>query len=73
MNATVVPGPISYATIPLQKPPAGVIPNFIHPESRSWQVYLTAAICLTLAVSFVSLRVYSKFVVTNLRTADDCG
>lgn len=67
-----IPTSFDPSKVPLQSPPAGVIPNFAHPESRCWQAYLTAALCLTLAISFVVLRVYSKFVVTRLRTADDC-
>ncbi|KAL8763457.1 MAG: hypothetical protein Q9184_000765 [Pyrenodesmia sp. 2 TL-2023] len=59
------------ATIPLALPPPGVIPDFVNPYSRSWEVYLTSALLLSVTTPIVALRLYTKFLVIKQRTADD--
>ncbi|KAL8728926.1 MAG: hypothetical protein Q9181_005174 [Wetmoreana brouardii] len=47
-----VTGTYDPSEVAFQNPPAGVIPNLAHPESRCWQLYLTAALCMTLSLCF---------------------
>ncbi len=57
--------------MPLATPPPGVTPNFDHPESNSWHVNVTAAICIPLIVIFSSLRLYNQYRLRPSRTIAD--
>ncbi|CAL8583259.1 hypothetical protein XPA_008888 [Xanthoria parietina] len=59
------------ANMPLATPPPGVTPNFDHPESNSWHVNVTAAICIPLIVIFSSLRLYNQYRLRPSRTIAD--
>ncbi len=60
------------ATIPLAPAPPGVTPNFVNPENRTWQVYVTSAVCLVVTTLFVALRFYTKIFIIKQMTRDDC-
>lgn len=45
-----------YLQYPIQAPPPGVTPNFVNPDSTSYQVYATAAVCTPLMLVFASFR-----------------
>ena len=57
---------------PQETTPPGVVPNFSDPASRCWQLNLTATLCLSLALSSVLLRTYSKIYVIKKPSVDDC-
>lgn len=57
---------------PIALPPPGVIPNFTHPQSRAWESYLTVTSCLSLMVTFVVLRFYSRKYIKRSLDTDDC-
>ncbi|KAK7961228.1 hypothetical protein PG988_012442 [Apiospora saccharicola] len=48
---------------PIQAPPPGVTPNFVNPDSTSYQVYATAAVCTPLMLVFASFRWGCKVLV----------
>ena len=52
-------------------PPPGVIPDFVHPESRAVYTVVISAVCLALMGVFVSIRVYSRIYITRAWTKDD--
>lgn len=53
-------------------PPPGVESNFVDPVSIGYEVYVAAAVCMPLILSFTMLRVYAKMKVFKKRTKDDC-
>ena len=57
--------------LPLVPPPPGVKSNFIDPESRANELFITAGICLGLIALFASLRGYAKLTGMAKRTWDD--
>ena len=57
---------------PLQTPPPGVVPNFAHPEDRTYQIYVAAAVCLPTMLIFASLRLWAKVFIIRAKTRDDC-
>lgn len=56
---------------PLGPPPSGRVPNFVHPESRAWEVNVAACICLPLIALFAGMRFYAKAVILKRWTWDD--
>lgn len=52
--------PGQYMDNPAQSVPEGVTPDFVNPDSISYQVYITAGVCLTLMVVFSLTRLLSK-------------
>lgn len=57
---------------PLAKPPPGVIPNFVNPESHAYQLTITVAVCLAFVIIAVSMRLYTKQFITKSMGWDDC-
>ena len=57
---------------PLAKPPAGVIPDFIDPESHGYEAIITVSTCLSLMIPFVMTRLYANGFVTRHLGWDDC-
>lgn len=57
--------------LPLQPPP-GIVPNFVNPPDRTFQLYVVAGVCLPLILLFASLRLYAKLWLIQSRTKDDC-
>ena len=57
---------------PMAKPPEGVIPNFVDPESRGYEPIITVSICLSLMIPFVITRIYANGFVTRHLGWDDC-
>lgn len=60
------------AKYPLALPPPGVIPNFVNPESHAYQLIITVAVCLSLVVVAVFMRLYTKQFITHSMGWDDC-
>lgn len=58
--------------MPLGSPPSGVIPNFVNPDSNAYQLIITVAVCLTLVVLAVSMRLYTKYFIMHSMDWDDC-
>ena len=58
--------------LPVRAPPPGVVPNFVDPVSRRYEVYVTAGICLPILALFAVARLYVKVLVLKTRTKDDC-
>ncbi|KAI1335016.1 hypothetical protein F5Y15DRAFT_399312 [Xylariaceae sp. FL0016] len=65
-----IPAWVDLSTIPAGPPPAGVVPNFIDPESKSSDVYLAIYITLPVMILCMSLRAYAR-VRTGLLGLDD--
>ncbi|KAI1135576.1 hypothetical protein F5Y05DRAFT_421263 [Hypoxylon sp. FL0543] len=63
--------PNSLDTTPSIPPPPGRTPNFINPESRSFQLYILIAFLSALVVVTVSLRLYTRLRITHSFGADD--
>ncbi|GAP88936.2 putative integral membrane protein [Rosellinia necatrix] len=58
-------------TIPSAPPPPGHTPDFINPESRSYQLYILIAFLSALVFVTVSLRLYTRLRITHSFGADD--
>ena len=56
---------------PLMPPPPGRVPNFVHPESRAWEINVAASICLPLIALFAAMRFYAKAVILKNWKWDD--
>ena len=54
------------------KPPPGVIPNFVNPESLRTYWILMMCMCWTFTTLFVALRLYTKLVLTKSHGWEDC-
>lgn len=59
--------------IPALRPPPGVTPDFIHPQSFGQRVTVTSVICLTLMTMSVIVRLYTKLSIKHVWGWDDCG
>ena len=56
---------------PLIPPPPGRVPNFVHPESRAWEINVATSICLPFIALFAAMRLYAKAVVLKKWKWDD--
>lgn len=52
-----------YLDYPIQAPPEGVVPDFVNPSSISYQLYITAGVCIPLMLLFSLTRLLSKVYV----------
>lgn len=68
----IPPRSLSSNSTPLVSLPLYTAADVINPSSRSDRVYIAAAICLPILLSFVSLRAYAKLRILRARTWDDC-
>ena len=59
------------AHTPLQAPPPGVIPNFTNPPSQGVGLIVVSAICYSLMLPLVALRVYSRNWINRSFGLDD--
>lgn len=64
--------PAQLALLPAAKPPDGIIPNLIDPESCGPAVIAALAVCSALMSFFVILRMYTKFRIVHSIDWDDC-
>ena len=64
MPLTVPPG-TDLSKLPALAPPAGVVPNFIDPESRAYAVLVGSGVITAVTLIFVILRLYTKAFVTK--------
>ena len=53
-------------------PPSRVTPNFIDPPSQRYLSDVTLSVCLVVATSLVSLRVYTKWTIIKSFHNEDC-
>ena len=58
--------------VPVENPPTGVIPNFIDPPSRGYEVIIAVAICLTFMIPSVVIRLYTRIFISRSLGWDDC-
>lgn len=63
---------LSPADIPMATPPVGLVPDFVHPHSEAYVTIIILAICLTLMISSVTLRMLNGFIVTRAFRWNDC-
>ncbi|KAI0903202.1 hypothetical protein F4824DRAFT_493250 [Ustulina deusta] len=63
--------PDNLDTTPSAPPPPGRTPNFIHPESRSYQLYILIAFLSALVVFIGSMRLYTRLRITRSFGVDD--
>ena len=59
------------AHTPAQAPPPGVSPNFVHPPSQGYILIAVIAICYSLMLPVVALRVYSRNWISGSFGLDD--
>ena len=59
-------------TLPLLAPPPNVVPNFVDPESRAYQMYIGMGVCIGIASIFMFLRLYVKVFISQTWNWDDC-
>ena len=69
--ASLPPG-ISLSETPAGKPPAGVKPNLIDPDSLGGAIVTVNAVFLALMLIFITLRTYTKAVLLQSLWWDDC-
>lgn len=63
-----VPG---YEELPISEAPPGVVPDFVHPESQAYQVYIMSGVCLFLLLTVATIRVHVKKNILKVRSRDD--
>ena len=56
---------------PIRAPPPGVVANLAHPESRAFEIYVAASVCLPLILLFAAMRFYAKVAILKRWTWDD--
>lgn len=54
------------------RPPPGVTPNFVNPDSLRPYFIVTFAVCVTVTSIFVLIRVYTKTFIAKSQTWEDC-
>ena len=59
-------------TPPSLLPPPGVTSNFINPVSHGPALVITSAVCITLMIICVTIRLYTKFYIRKTWGWDDC-
>ena len=57
---------------PLEPPPPGVGPNLVNPQSRAYEIYVAASVCLPLIAIFATMRIYARVGILKRWTWDDC-
>ena len=64
--------PSILGTLPALQPPAGVKPNFVNPEDKSYIQISVATVLFCLMVLLFANRVYTKLVIIRKSSWDDC-
>ena len=67
--------PSAWASIqnePLAPPPPGIVPNLVDPETRAYEIYVAASVCLPLIAIFATMRIYARVIILKRWTWDDC-
>lgn len=71
--ATPTPGQLqTLLDGPAVPPPAGIIPNLVHPPNIDTVCYLTFSLCVSFAGLAVIIRVYTKRVLIRSIAYEDC-
>ena len=52
--------------------PAGVVPNYVDPPSRGFEIITTSYACLALAITFVLIRLGTRIFIIRKTDWDDC-
>lgn len=69
LSPEMLPSLLDY---PIQPPPAGVTPDFIDPDTISYQVYITAGVYIPLMLGFSVIRFASRlYIRVETYIADD--
>ena len=63
--------PFDNPNLPVTNPPAGVLPDLMHGETRMLEGYIGIGICIGITLIFILLRFYVKFWITHLWGWDD--
>jgi hypothetical protein len=63
---------VVYPTLGTMAFPPGVVPNYENPESRAGQLLATNIVCLIIAGTFVSMRIYTQIFLLRAVWWDDC-
>lgn len=71
-STTLSGGPFINVTLPALPPPPGISSKFIDPVTRAPAFVITCAVCITLMVICVTVRVYTKLYITKTWGWDDC-
>lgn len=71
MSLSSIP-PAQLALIPAAKPPDGVIPNLVNPDSCGPAVVAALAVSSALMSVFVILRMYTKIKIVRSTDWADC-
>jgi hypothetical protein len=58
-------------TTPVLMPPAGVVPNFINPDSIAYVSRNVSSVFLSLMLAFLIMRLYSRSMITRSCGIDD--
>jgi hypothetical protein len=58
--------------LPLLPPPDGQVSNFVNPQSNGSHVSIANGICLSLSISALALRMYTRSVLIKKVGLDDC-
>lgn len=72
MSLADLPPGTDLCQIPVVKPPPGVIPNLVNPESTAGPAIGVTVLFTVLMLFFVCVRLYTKFVVSRSKGWDDC-
>ena len=70
--ASIFKSSMDLSIVPVVPPPLGLVPNFNNPPSRGYEVIITVAICLSAMVPIVSMRIYTRVVISRSLGWDDC-
>lgn len=62
---------IDYAHIPAMPPPPGVTSNFVNPKSRANVFIASSAVCLSLMLPIVIMRLFSRIWINRSFAVDD--
>lgn len=54
------------------KPPPGVIPNFVDPESKAYRVVNANIVCIVIGTFFLIARIASRSLISHSLGRDDC-
>lgn len=60
------------SVLTINPPPAGQISNFVNPPSLAVRMTIANAICVSVSVITVTLRMYTRYWLVNALKLDDC-
>lgn len=63
--------PSDSSNTPVFPPPPGVVPDFLHPQTRATEIVAISAVCLSLMFPIVIMRLYSRLWIARSFRGDD--